>query len=183
METRGGNTWNPNGDRSGWILRTEWKHKTFPRLFFDGCDGIAGRSRSELPGFSPLLFAIHRFDTVGRYVGYDVTRGQEVTQWRWPTRTYRFFHRPRDIFPSLWLPLPSRYSSSQFYFLSAATRFLPILIKRISRHQFRVPWSPRDINYGRNIPAIHELWMVRLNIVDTIVETVVAFLFLSLSLF
>lgn len=57
----------------------EWKHKTFPRLFFDGCDGIAGRSRSELPGFSPLLFAIHRFDTVGRYVGeHDVTRGYAV---------------------------------------------------------------------------------------------------------
>lgn len=62
----------------------------------------------------------------------------------------RFFHRSPRYLPFFTTPppFPRPPRAPQFYFLSAATRS-PILIKRISRHQFRVPWSPRDINYGR----------------------------------
>lgn len=64
--------------------------------------------------------------------------------------TYDFSIGPRDIFPSLRLPLPSLDLLERRNFISyRPRRDPPILIKRISRHQFRVPWSPRDINYGR----------------------------------
>lgn len=110
-------------------------------------------------------FAIRRFDTVARCFRTPATflllppsarnrrenkRGQEVTQWRWPTYTPTIFPSVPAISSLLYdsPPFPRPPRAPQFYFLSAATRS-PILIKRISRHQFRVPWSPRDINYGR----------------------------------
>lgn len=67
------------GDRSEYCARSG-NIKHFLVFFFDACDGIGGRSRSELPGFSPLLFAIHRFDTVGRYVGEHPLRRHEGTR-------------------------------------------------------------------------------------------------------
>lgn len=147
------------------------KRKTFP-LFFDASPhGIAGQSESIHSDFlcprfhSGPRFAIRRFDTVARCFRTPATflllppsarnrrenkRGQEVTQWRWPTYTPTIFPSVPAISSLLYdsPPFPRPPRAPQFYFLSAATRS-PILIKRISRHQFRVPWSPRDINYGR----------------------------------
>lgn len=147
------------------------KRKTFP-LFFDASPhGIAGQSESIHSDFlcprfhSGPRFAIRRFDTVARCFRTPATflllppsarnrrenkRGQEVTQWRWPTYTPTIFPSVPTISSLLYdsPPFPRPPRAPQFYFLSAATRS-PILIKRISRHQFRVPWSPRDINYGR----------------------------------
>lgn len=62
----------------------------------------------------------------------------------------RFFHRSPRYLPFFTTPLPSLDLLERRNFISyRPRRDPPILIKRISRHQFRVPWSPRDINYGR----------------------------------
>lgn len=144
------------GDESGWIsCGGGGKRKTFPRFFFSfsfrtrSPDGIPGRSEAKLPGsttgFSPFRPPIR--DPPIRYrrsehplhspsprpesTGENITRGQEVTQWRWPTYTPTIFPSAPAISsllydsPSLSLPFPSSAArcSWQFYFLSAATRF------------------------------------------------------------
>lgn len=145
----GGNTWNSNR-RQIRILRTEWEHKTFPRLFFRRVWRNWWAKSKWVTG----IFSASVRDPPIRY--------RRSVRWRTPATTSRGDKRLRSgvdpraptdfstvpaisslLYDS---PLPSNASSSQFYFLSGtATRFLPILIKRISRHQFRVPWSPRDI--------------------------------------
>lgn len=141
-------------------------------------------------GFS-LPFAIHRFDTGRslfqntRYIpppppplpGIDGrehcegTRGYAVALTR--VYTYDFSIGLRDIFPSLRLPpsLPSTPSSAALLlailFPIGPRRDSPILIKRISRHQFRVPWS---LSRYKLRAAIYprKLWMfVRISLIPS----------------
>lgn len=136
------------GDESGWISRRGGGNISSILFFFFlqdvSPDGIPGRSEAKLPGFSPFRPPIRdppiRYRRNTRYIppsprpestGENITRGQEVTQWRWPTYTPTIFPSAPAISsllydsPSLPLPFPSSAArcSWQFYFLSAATRF------------------------------------------------------------
>lgn len=113
------------GDESGWISRRGGgKRKTFSRFFFSfsfrtrpltGFLAGAKRSYRDFLHSGPR-FAIHRFDTVARntrYIPppgidgkehYEGTRGYAVALTH--VYTYDFSIGPRDIFPSLRLPLP-----------------------------------------------------------------------------
>lgn len=190
------------------------KRKTFPRFFFSFSfrtrpltGFLAGAKRSYRDPLQDFLhsgprFAIHRFDTVGTPATFPppparnrrerTLRGDKRLRSGVDPRIHlRFFHRPPRYLPFFTTPPPSPCPSPRAprvalgNFISyRPRRDSPILIKRISRHQFRVPWSPRDINYGRAIyPRAAQVMDVRLNIVNTISETIVATVFMFFSLF
>lgn len=190
------------GDESGWISRRGGgKRKTFPRFFFSfsfrtrSPDGIPGRSEAKLPGFSPFRPPIRdppiRYRRNTRYIPLSLRGDKRLRSGVDPRIHLRFFHRPPRYLPFFTTPPPSPCPSPRAprvalgNFISyRPRRDSPILIKRISRHQFRVPWSPRDINYGRAIyPRAAQVMDVRLNIVNTISETIVATVVMFFSLF
>lgn len=106
---------------------------SIPALDSRSADSISSLGVSEHPLHSSS--SPFRPESTGEQEG---TRGYAVALTH--VYTYDFSIGPRDIFPSLRLPLPSLDLLERRNFISyRPRRDPPILIKRISRHQFRVP--------------------------------------------
>lgn len=211
MQTRRRNAWRDKSGRILCGVTTRGAgHKTFPRLFFDASPhGIPGQSIEASPSTRifpsirdpPIRYRslavsehpLHSSPSSSSASGIDGrehcegTRGYAVALTR--VYTYDFSIGPRDIFPSLRLPpsLPSTPSSAALLlailFPIGPRRDSPILIKRISRHQFRVPWS---LSRYKLRAAIYprKLWMfVRISLIPSPKPSSRYFRFLFLSFF